>query len=63
MRDEGVDERPGLVACSGMNNQTFLLVNDDEIVVLVDDIQRDGLAFRFGRYCRERIVIVSPGAT
>lgn len=55
MRDERVDQRSGRVACCGMNNQSFRLVDDDEILVLVNDIQRDGFPFRFRRYCRRHV--------
>lgn len=46
--DQGVNQRPGLVARRGVNHQSLGLVDDDEIFVLVDDVERDGFAFRLG---------------
>ena len=64
MRDQRVDERPGLVAGAGMNDQTLGLVDDDDVVVLVDDIERDGLARGSAAIVSgTSIVIVSPAAT
>ncbi len=44
MGDQRIDERPGLVTGAGMHDEAGRLVDDDEVVVLVDDIERDILA-------------------
>ena len=50
MRNQGVDQRPGLVTRSRMDDHPLRLVDDDQIVVLVNDIERNGFPFGFGRY-------------
>ena len=46
MGDERVDERPRLVPRRRMHHEPCRLVDDDEVVVLVDDGERDRLALR-----------------
>ena len=53
--DQRVDECPGLVAGGGVNHEPLGLVDDDEVVILVDDVERDGFAFRLGRPCRRHV--------
>ena len=48
MGDQRVDQRAGLVAGGGMHHQALGLVDDDDVVVLVDDIERDILARGLG---------------
>ena len=48
MRDQRVDQRAGLMARGGMHHKALGLVDDDDVVVLVDDFERDGLAFGLG---------------
>ena len=55
VRDQRIDQRPGFVARRGMDDQPLRLVDDDEVVILVDNIERDGLAFRFGRARRGHV--------
>ena len=49
MGDQRVDERAGRMAGAGMDHEPRRLVDDDERVVLVDHIERNGLAARLGR--------------
>ena len=44
MGDQRVDQRAGGVAGGRMHHQPGWLVDDDEVVVLVDDVERDRLA-------------------
>ncbi len=48
MGDQRIDQRAGLMARGGMHHETPGLVDDDDIVVLIDDIERDILAFGLG---------------
>ena len=48
MGDQRVDQRAGLVAGGGMHHQALRLVDDDDVVVLKDDIERDILALGLG---------------
>src|ERR1700674_4020541 len=43
MGDERIDERPGPIAGGGMYDEVLGLVDDDDVGVFVDHIQRDGL--------------------
>ena len=65
MGDQRVHQGAGLVAGGGMHDEAFGLVDDDDVVVLIDDIERDiftgpGSA---GAASGTSIVIVSPAAT
>ena len=55
MGDQGVDQCSGLVARGGVHDKSLRLVDDDEVLVLVDDVERNGLAFRLGRPCRRHV--------
>ena len=46
MMDQRVDQRAGPVAGAGMDDEPGRLVDDDELVVLVEDVERDRLALR-----------------
>src|SRR5262245_17062426 len=48
MGDEGVDESARLVAGGGMDDEARGLVDDDEGVVLIDDVERDGFGQGLG---------------
>ncbi len=48
MGDQRIDQRAGLMACGGMDHQAFGLVDDDDVVILIDDIERDIFARWFG---------------
>ena len=50
MGDQRVDQRAALVAGGRVDNQSLRLVDDDDVVVLVDDIERDILALRLRRH-------------
>ena len=65
MGDQRVDQRAGLVAGGRMHDQPLRLVDDDDVVVLIDDIERDILALRAPARTASgtSIVIVSPAAT
>ena len=41
--DERVDERAGGVPGGGMHDEVRRLVDDDEVAILVDDVERDRL--------------------
>ncbi len=49
MGDQRVDQRAGLVAGGRMHHEARGLVDDDDVVVLIDDIERDILAGGLGR--------------
>ena len=49
MRDQRVDQRAGLVPGAGMHDEPGRLVDDDEVVVLEDDVERDRLGLRLSR--------------
>ena len=49
MRDQGVDQRAGLMAGGGMHHQSPRLVDNDDVVVLIDDVERDIFARGFSR--------------
>ena len=48
MGDQRVHQGAGLVAGGGMHDQAFGLVDDDDVVVLIDDIERDIFAGGLG---------------
>ena len=48
MGDQRVDQRAGLVAGGRMHHQAPGLVDDDDVVILVDDIERDIFAGGLG---------------
>ena len=55
MRDQRVDERSGLVPGRRMHDQAGGLVDDQQVGILVDDLEGDDLAFRFGRQGRRHV--------
>ena len=64
MRDQRVDQCAGLVAGGRMHHEALRLVDDDDVVVLIDDVERDILALGFGGdRLRHVDWIVSPAAT
>lgn len=46
--DQRVDQRAGLVPGGGMDHEVLRLVDDDDVVVLEHDVERDVLAFGLG---------------
>ena len=50
--DERVDECPRRVTRGRVHNEALRLVDDDDRVVLVNDIEWDGLALRRSRFGR-----------
>lgn len=50
MRDEGVDERAGLMPSTWVHNKSGRLVDDDQVFVFVDDIKGDVFALWLWRY-------------
>lgn len=52
MGDQCVDQSAVRIARCGMHHQPGGLVDDDEVVVLIDHVQRDILALRLGGYGR-----------
>ncbi len=58
MADQRIDQRPVGMAGGGVDDEPGRLVDDDEMLVLVDDVERDVLAldgqiFRRGRVERD----------
>lgn len=49
MGDEGIDQRAVQIACCRMNHQTCGLVDDNEMIILKDNIERNVLALRLSR--------------
>ena len=49
MGDQRIHQRAGLVAGGRMHDQALRLVDDDDVVVLEDDIERDILALGLRR--------------
>src|SRR5881394_1743648 len=43
--EKSVDERAARVPCSGVDGHASWLVNDDEVVVFVENVERDGFSF------------------
>ncbi len=50
--EKRVDERAARVPCSGVNGHASGFVDDDELVVLIKNIERDGFGFGFKRWTR-----------
>ena len=65
MGDQRIHQRAGFMAGGRMHHQPLRLVDDDEVVVLIDDIERDIFALRLGRQPASgtSMVMVSPRAT
>jgi len=53
--EKRVDERPGKIPRSGMDSHAGGLVDDDEVIVFVKHVERDGFGFRFERSARLRL--------
>jgi len=49
MSDQRIDQGSAFVPGRGMHDQPALLVQNEDVIVLVDDIEWNILAFRFGR--------------
>ena len=49
VEEKGVDERPRVVAGGRVDDETRRLVDEDDVRVLVDDVERDVLGFGVGR--------------
>ena len=65
MGDQRIDQRARLVPGGGMHDEALRLVDDDDVVVLEHDIERDVLALEAaaGAASGTSIVIESPLAT
>ncbi len=61
MGDERIDQRTGPMPGGRMHDQPFGLVDDDDVVVLINHVQRNGLGSRLGR-CGFRNVDDDGGA-
>ena len=48
MGDQRIDQGSGFMPGGGVHHEPFWLVDDDDVVVLVDDIERDILARGLG---------------
>ena len=55
MRNQRIDQRSGPVAGRGMNDEIAGFVDDDDVLVLVNDVERDGLGRRLGRLGRRNV--------
>ncbi len=49
MRNQGIDQGAGPMAGGGMNDKFAGFIDVDDVVVLIDDIERDRLGRRLGR--------------
>ena len=49
MGDQRIHQRAGLVARGRMHHEAAGLVDDDDVVILIDDVERDIFRSRFGR--------------
>ena len=47
--NEGIDQGAARVSGTGVDDKAGLFVDDDEVSIFIDDIQRDGLGPRHGR--------------
>ncbi len=54
MGDQRIDQRAGGVAGGRVHHEARRLVDDDELVVLVDDVERDRFALRLRRLRRRQ---------
>ena len=52
MCHQRIDERAVVISCRGMNNHALRLIDDDDIAVLIDDIERYFLGFHLIWGCR-----------
>ena len=50
MGDQRIDQRAGLMPARRMHDEAGRLVDDEEMVVLVDDVERDIFGLRLGRF-------------
>ena len=50
MGDQRIHQRAGLMARGRMHHEAPWLVDDDDVVILIDDIERDILAAGLGRH-------------
>ncbi len=50
MRDQRIDQRAGPMSGGGMNHEIAGLVDDDDVAVFMDDVKRDRLGLRRGRF-------------
>jgi hypothetical protein len=48
MKEQGVDQRTTFGAARGVDDEAGRLVDDDEVLVLEDDVERDVFGFRQG---------------
>ena len=55
MGDESIDQCAALVACGGMHDKARRLVDDDEIIILIDNGQRNVLALGLRREGRRHV--------
>ena len=51
---QGIHERPGVVAWSRVNNYSSCLVEDDQMIILMDDLKRQVLRISFS--CHNKIM-------
>ena len=61
MMQQGVDHGASLAARRRMHGQARRLVDDDQVLVLEQDRQRDGLGLRVGRFGRGDVESVVAG--
>ena len=57
VKEQGVDQRPLLVARAGVHHHVFGFVDHQQVLVLVDDIQRDLLRLRQGGWVQNLLPI------
>ena len=57
VKEQGVDQRPLLVACTGVHHHLFGFVDHQQMLVLVDDVQRDLLRLRQGGWVEDLLPV------
>ena len=57
VKEQGVDQRPLLVARAGVHHHVFGFVDHQQMLVLVDDVQRDLLRLRQGGWVEDLLPV------
>ena len=57
VKEQGVDQRPLLVARAGVHHHVFGFIDHQQVLVLVDDVQRDLLRLRQGGWVEDLLPV------
>src|SRR5581483_2886854 len=60
--DQGVDQRAAPIAGRGMHDKPARFVDDNDVVILVNDVERYGFGARLGRRRRRNVDADGGGA-